>query len=154
MIGFEVKVEGLKEAARAFEEFQKTYERPTRPLLTRIGEQWNQQVFRRNFDRQSSGDGAPWAPRSSVGRQLRPGGRALQNRGVLLQSLRVLRADGEQLEVGTTLSYAHLLQFGGFTPRGSAIPGKRIPPRPFVELGPDAVARTYSEIEEYFLGPE
>lgn len=154
MVKFEIDVQGLEEAAEAFEDFGKRVAQPAEPLLRRIGNDWIKRVFRRHFDDAVDGDGKPWAPRSAVGQKIRPSGRTLFDRGELLQSIRIIRADEETLEVGSTLLRAKLLQFGGFTAGKSAIPAKRIPARPFIELGPRDVDQTFQEVEDYYFGPE
>lgn len=154
MLALEIDVAGIDEAVEAFEEFGDRVTQPAAPLLRRIGQDWINRVFRQQFQGGVDGDGKPWAPRSRAGQQIRPGGRPLFDRGDLVQSIQILKADEEALEVGTSLFYAPLLAFGGFTPRGSAIQGKRIPARPFLELGPVEVDRTYDAIEEYYFGPE
>lgn len=77
-------------------------------------------------------------------------GPRLVRAGDLLQSITTLNLTDRDVEVGTDLEYAHLVQEGGETDRGGR--KRQVQAFPFVYLTEDEVRDFMELIREYFLG--
>lgn len=83
--------------------------------------------------------GGKFAPITEATRKIRAqrgqsGGRPLNVSGGLLRSIKVLDSRQGALRVGSPIARAAFLRFGGITATGSAISGKSVPERDFLEV--------------------
>lgn len=165
----QVRIIGVDKAAGLLDDLQEGLDRPPRELLQQVGESWRG-IFDDHFATKSSPFG-PWKPRSAAREAIDPSGRTMQSSGNLRGAIKILSVDDEEVRVGFSGRYFYgiVQQFGGRTGKGrpgekrkkgrdrrgpSAIPGVRIPSRPFIILGDDDFERTVEEVVTYFLGEE
>lgn len=75
----------------------------------------------------------------------------LQRSGQMAASV-VTAYGADHAEVGSNKVYAAMHQFGGVTAHNSMIPGKIIPPRPFLGLGEDDREEILNIVRGYLAG--
>ena len=149
----QIHVEGASPAAHAIRAVGERITGPLRPFFEVLGADW-EAAFQERID--SEGGETPWPPMSATRRRIRAGSQTpgdfplLRETGDLRASI-VSSFTGDTLAVGTDLPYASLLQFGGVTAPGSAVPGATVPPRPFVFLTDQQVYDAIEMLQEYLF---
>ncbi len=129
------------------------------PVMQAIGDDIVERTKRR-FATSTAPDGSRWAPNSQVtyllsmrdwgkgnftksGRVNGKGAARLGAKRPLIGESGDLErqfhvaADSSSVTIGSSMVYARIHQFGGKTAAKSMIPGKTIPPRPFLPVTPD-----------------
>lgn len=103
-------------------------------------------------------DGEPWPSLSyttiSIRRNRGYGYKVtdpLRQFGVLKRSIEVGQVSNNDFEVGTNLEYAELLQEGGVTAETSRLPGRYVPPRPFLGFSDTNIRRLTEMLGAYIM---
>ena len=151
--GLSISVTGADEAATAIRAVSDRIAGSLRPFFEVLGADW-EAAFQERID--SEGAGLGWAPMSAARARIRarsqtPGSFPLLRETGDLRASIVSSFTGDTLAVGTDLPYASLLQFGGVTAPGSAVPGATVPPRPFVFLTDQQVYDAIEMLQEYLF---
>lgn len=153
----ELEITGIEAATAMLRGVGNRIGQPLTPLLESVADLWTTD-FQANFERQGF-DGEPWtelAPFTQKVRKARGFGSdrpILVRTSDLLQSIGIQSQGDDEIEVGTNLRYAAVLQFGGIETWHEDVPGTReIPARPFVGLTEELLADTTEAIEAYFFG--
>jgi hypothetical protein len=137
-----VKLLGVSEARGALMIMQQRVESP--PGLRQVGLDLVNEFGRRI----KSGAFAPLSEATRLIRAKRgQTGPPLSASGELVRSLDVVGLEKNTVYMGSkSRNGVQLLRFGGITAAGSAIPGKRVPPRDFLEVLPPALYRAAETI--------
>lgn len=146
---FELTLEGALEAANAAGDLAAHVSQSPRPLLERIAREWAEEDFPARIDR---GGDPPWEPLSEISLKLRGNTRPLEGEGILRDSFEILEISDFSVVVGTEIGEIH--HFGGKTSPDSMIPGREIPPRPFMTLDEALISEAVKRISEFYRGLE
>jgi len=125
-----------------------------RPAFQALGEYLVESTKRR-FAEGRAPDGSPWVPNSPATLARKRGSRPLIGESRRLGNEIHYRAGPTSLELGSSLEYAAVQQFGarkgqfGRNRRGSPIPWGDIPPRPFLGLSETDQATVLEIIQEH-----
>ena len=144
---FRIRQEGLDELVNAISGLRDRLGVTPRDVIRQIAEHWANEVFPRRVDQ---GGARPWPPLSPVSIKLRGPSRPLQGRGRLRSGFHLLFATDRKAVVANPFGAVH--QFGATTGEGAAIPGVRIPARPFMTITDEDIDDAMSVIERHYFG--
>jgi phage gpG-like protein len=145
----DIQVSGAQETAADLRELDARLHAPATEPLTKIGEELAE-IIRRQL---RAGDFAPLAESTLEIRRRRgqSGSAPLIASGALLGSI-THSADADEASAGSDLQRAAHQQFGFTTGKGSAIPGKVVPARPFALIDDSDAERFEDQLADFLLG--
>lgn len=152
-VGINVQVTGLDEVEARLALIVRQVSRRDPSLAEVVGALVENQTRRRLQDEKRSPSGVPWAPWSPAYAATRHGNHSLLiDTGALQDSIQYL-VDGDDIEVGSNLVYAHRQQEGDNFDSGSLgdlVGG--IPARPFLGVSAENATEIESAVAEYMDG--
>lgn len=149
-----IEIVGADELRTRLVQIDERLRGPLRPVLEPIGRAMLE-AAREAIT--TAGRGA-WPPLAESTLEIRErkgqGGSPLRAGGTLFDSLQQLELADDRVEVGTREPRARIQEYGGTTPAGSAIPGKRVPPRPFMVIPEPTIDLAIGSLLDHLFGRE
>lgn len=141
-----MELHGLDDALKTLRDTEAGFKASRRPQLSKISE-WIAEDIRKRIQ----GGVRPALSETTLRIRKEGGSTPLIASGDLLNSIKAFAGES-QASAGTDLFYGRFQQFGITTGEKSAVPGKKVPARPFVLLGESVVDRAMDLLADTVFG--